>query len=159
MPDKPVYGESYHTLDDKYRINIPQKLRALFAHGGFLTRAFNGKSLIFYSYLAWENIQEFLSTMTFPEQSGLDVERFISCGSEIMLDGQGRLSVPPALRTRANLEKDITLIALGNKIEIWDSATWREYDEARLTPEAIGAALERISAQQAALAGIPRAGA
>ncbi|HEX2948230.1 MAG TPA: hypothetical protein VHV83_01445 [Armatimonadota bacterium] len=148
-----VYGESDHQLDDKGRINIPRKFQQLFEHGGFLTRAFNGKSLVFYSFEAWEEIQQYLSTLTFTEQSGDNVARYLSCGTEVRLDGQGRLSISPTLRRRASLEKDITLLAMGDKIEIWDTNTWLEYDQQNLTPETMGIALEKISAQQAAIAG------
>ncbi|HEY3377833.1 MAG TPA: hypothetical protein VGL77_10105 [Armatimonadota bacterium] len=148
-----VYGESDHQLDDKGRINIPRKYQPLFEHGGFLTRAFNGKSLVFYSYEAWEAVQQFLSSLKFTEQSGDNVARYLSCGTEVRLDGQGRLSIPPTLRRRSSLEKDVTLLAMGDKIEIWDAQTWMTYDEEHLTPETMGTALEKISSQQAAAAG------
>jgi MraZ protein len=144
-----VYGESDHQLDDKGRINIPRKFQPLFEHGGFLTRAFNGKSLVFYSYEAWEGILQFLSTLRFTEQSGDNVARYISCGTEVRLDGQGRLSITPTLRRRAGLDKDLTLLAMGDKIEIWDTETWFAYDQEHLTPDTMGIALEKISAQQA----------
>lgn len=148
-----VYGESDHQLDDKGRVNIPRKFQPLFERGGFLTRAFNGKSLVFYSYEAWENVQQFLSGITFTQQSGDNVARYLSCGTEIRLDGQGRLSIPPTLRRRASLDKDVTLLAMGDKIEIWDSQTWFDYDQQNLTPDTMGIALQQISAQQAAAAG------
>lgn len=148
-----VYGESDHQLDDKGRINIPRKFQPLFAQAGFLTRAFNGASLVFYSCEAWEGIQQLLASLQFTEQSGDNVARFLSCGTEVTLDGQGRLSIPPTLRRRANLDKEVTLIAIGDKMEIWDSQTWLEFDQQHLTPATMGVALERISAQKAALAG------
>jgi MraZ protein len=154
-----VYGESDHQIDDKGRINIPRKFQPLFEHSGFLTRAFNGKSLIFYSDEAWSEIQQFLDTLGFSEQSGVDIARFLSCGTEVSLDGQGRLSIPPTLRRRANLEKDITLIAFGNQMEIWDSQTWMKFDEEHLTPEAMGSALENINAQRRAKPGASQLGA
>ena len=148
-----VYGESDHQLDDKGRINIPRKFQPLFDQGGFLTRAFNGKSLIYYSFEAWEEIQRFLGSLRFTEQSGVDVARFLSCGTEVRLDGQGRLSITPSLRRRAALDKDVTLIALGDKIEIWDSQTWIDWEEAHLTQESMEIALAQVSERLAASAG------
>lgn len=148
-----VYGESDHQIDDKGRINIPRKFQPLFEHGGFLTRAFNGKSLTFYSYDAWEEVQQFLSTLTFTDQSGDHIARYLSCGTEVRLDGQGRLSIPPTLRRRANLDKDATLLAMGDKIEIWDSQTWFAYDQEFLTPDTMGIALEKMNAPRPTVAG------
>lgn len=148
-----VYGESEHQLDDKGRVNIPRKFQSLFERGGFLTRAFNGQSLVFFSFEAWEEVQKILSSITFTEQSGDDVARYLSCGTEIKLDGQGRLSIPPTLRRRAGLEKDLTLIAMGDKVEIWNTQTWAAYDQENLTPGTMGKALEKIGQQKAAAAG------
>jgi len=143
-----INGESVHQLDDKGRINIPRKFQTLFEQGGFLTRAFNGLSLVFFSHDAWENIQDYLSGITFTELSGDDVARFLSRGTETRLDGQGRLTIPPTLRRRARLEKDVTLIALGDKLEIWDTQTLSDYDEERMTPGDMGKALAQIRAQR-----------
>jgi len=144
-----VYGESDHQIDDKGRINIPRKFQPLFEHGGFLTRAFNGRSLVFWSFEAWDEVQQRLGTIEFTELAADDVARYLSCGTEVRLDGQGRMSIPPNLRRRAKLDKDVTLLAMGNKLEVWDSQTWQEYDEQRLTPVAMGQALNDISPRRA----------
>lgn len=145
-----VYGESDHQLDDKGRINIPRRFQGLFEHGGFLTRAFNGLSLVFYAYDAWEEVQQRLGAIEFTELAADDVARYLSCGTDVSLDGQGRLSIPPNLRRRAKLEKDVTLIGMGNKIEIWDTQTWAAYDAERLTPATMGQALTAISPKRVA---------
>lgn len=148
-----IYGESDNPLDDKGRINIPKKFQDMFEGGGFLTRAFNGQSLVFYSQEAWEGVQQFLSALTFTELAGDNVARYISCGTEVRLDGQGRLSIPPTLRRRANLEKEVTLLAMGDKMEIWDTETWLGFDQENLTPESMGNDLKTISARLLAVTG------
>lgn len=147
-----VFGESENQLDDKGRINIPRKMQSLFINGGFLTRAFNGHSLVFYTNDAWRAIQQRLAQHAFTEIAADDVARYLSCGTEVQIDGQGRLSVPPTLRRRAHLEKDVTLLAMGDKIEIWDTQTWYQYDETHLTPEQLGQALKEITTPPAASA-------
>lgn len=148
-----VHGEFDHQIDDKGRINIPRKLQPLFEHGGFLTRAFNGQSLVFYSHEAWEEVQDRLASIEFTELAADDVARYLSCGTDVKLDGQGRLSVPPNLRRRAKLDRDVTLIGLGNKIEIWDTQIWYAYDEERLTPDTMGKALSELSPRKPVSAG------
>ncbi|HEY3377528.1 MAG TPA: hypothetical protein VGL77_08540 [Armatimonadota bacterium] len=139
-----VYGESSHQLDEKGRINIPRKFQVLFLQGGFLTRAFNGQSLVFWAQDAWAAVQERLGNIEFTEVAADDVARYLSCGTEVQLDGQGRLSIPPNLRRRTKLDKDVTLLAMGDKIEIWDTQTWLDYDAERLTPSAMGQALSDL---------------
>jgi MraZ protein len=143
-----VFGESEHQLDDKGRINIPRKFQPMFEQGGFLTRGFTGMSLVFWSHDAWEDVKRRLGVTDFTALAVDDIGRYISCGTEVSLDGQGRLMVPPNLRRRANLEKEVTLLAIGNKLEIWDTATWRAYDDG-LTPAAMGQALQQIKADHA----------
>jgi len=145
-----VYGESDHQIDDKGRINIPKRFQGLFEHGGFLTRAFNGRSLVFYSYDAWEEVQQRLASIDFTQQAADDIARYLSCGTEARLDGQGRLSIPPNLRRRGSLVKDVTLIGMGDKVEVWDTDTWYAYDEANLTPQAMGNALHEIGSRHVA---------
>lgn len=140
-----TFGEFEVQIDAGGRINIPRKLHSLFEHGGFLTRAFNGQSLVFWTYEAWLSVERRLETLEFTEMAGDDVVRYLSCGSEVSIDKQGRLAVPASLRQRAKLKSDVTLLAMGSKVEIWDSATWHTYDEERLTPTNLGEALAAIS--------------
>ncbi len=144
-----VYGESEHQIDDNGRINIPRRFQALFEHGGFLTRALNSLSLVYYTHAAWQEIQDRLNAVDFSEQAADDVARYFSIGTEVRLDGQGRLTIPPNLRRRANLDKDLTLLAIGNRLEIWNSAAWQAYDNERLTPGNLGQALSALNPRRA----------
>ena len=45
-------------------------------------------------------------------------------------DGQGRITVPPTLRSYAGLTKDCVVIGANTRIEVWDAAAWQEYLEA-----------------------------
>ncbi|MHB9131285.1 MAG: division/cell wall cluster transcriptional repressor MraZ [Armatimonadota bacterium] len=155
-----LYGESDHQIDEKGRIFIPRRFHAEFEHGGFLTRAFNGFSLVCFPHAEWEGFQQRLTAIKsrLAEQDAAqylkaelasdDLTRFLSCGVPITLDGQGRLAIPPNLRRRAGLEKDVTLIGMGDRFEIWDTQNWLAYDEAHLKPTAMGQALSELSMRQ-----------
>lgn len=144
-----AYGESKHQLDEKFRLNIPRRCLPLFEHGGFLTRAYNGQSLVFYPILVWAELQKRLKTIKerLTEQDPAlflkaelatdNLTRFLSCGQDVTVDGQGRLTIPQSLRERAQLTKDVTLIGMGDRIEIWDTARWEQYDQAQ-DPMAMG---------------------
>ncbi len=153
-------GESRHQLDDKYRLNVPRRFLSLFDHGGFLTRAYNGRSLVFYPIKVWFALQERLqgikeklieqdpALFLKAELATDSVTRFLNCGQDVTLDGQGRLSLPQSLRERAKLSKEVTLIGMGDRIEIWDTATWEAYNE-ELDPAAMGEALSTLSQRAA----------
>src|SRR5438552_10954511 len=48
---------------------------------------------------------------------------------DVVLDGAGRILVPPALRQYAALDKRVVLVGQGNKFELWDEAKWLERTE------------------------------
>lgn len=153
-----VYGEAQNTLDDKGRVNTPRRFVPLFANGGFLTRAFNAKSLIFYPTPVWEALQQRLddiktrisnqdpASFLKAERATGDLYRFLNCGVPINeLDGQNRLTIPPALRKWANMTKEVTFIGMGDTIEIWDTETWHAYNLEQLTIEELDKAMSALS--------------
>ena len=145
-----VVTQSSHQIDEKGRINIGRKYLPLFEHGGFITRAFHNKSLVFYPGEVWNKmINDLLQDETLdPDRE--DIMFYLSAGSEIKLDGQNRLSIPQDLRQRMGLEKEITIVALGTKLEIWDSEKLRERDN-MLTADVISEKLVTVRQANQAL--------
>jgi len=144
--DLKVYGEAQNQFDDKGRVNAPRRFVPLFANGGFLTRAFNEKSLIFYPTPIWNAFQQRLEDIKTriadqdpafflkAERATGNLHRFLNCGVQITeLDGQNRLVIPPTLRGWASLKKEVTFIGMGDTIEIWDTETWHAYNAEQLT--------------------------
>jgi|GEM_PF-222324 len=143
-----IFGEAQNQFDDKGRVNVPRRFTPLFATGGFLTRAFNGKSLIYYPTSIWDGFQQRLDDIKtrIAEQDPAfflkaelvtgNLNRFLSCGVQVTeLDAQNRLSIPPTLRHWANLKKEATFIGMGDTIELWDTETWHAYNAEHLTIE------------------------
>ena len=59
-----------------------------------------------------------------------DIQRFLfSAAEEVTPDKQGRILLPPVLRRHAGLEKEVTIIGNRNHAEIWDTRSWRAYNE------------------------------
>jgi MraZ protein len=55
---------------------------------------------------------------------------FFSGASDVQPDRQGRVAIPQTLRTYAGLERDVVVVGVYSRIEIWDTAAWRELDQA-----------------------------
>lgn len=143
-----IFGEVQNQLDDKGRVSVPKGFQALFNRGGYLSRAFNGKSLAFYPLPIWNGFQAQIKAikqrMTENDPAAfLEAEvatgkmlRFLSGGMRIEgLDNQKRLTIPLALRSWAKMSKEITLIGMGDTVEIWDTETWHQYIAEQLTIE------------------------
>ena len=57
-----------------------------------------------------------------------DYTRFLFAGaSEETPDKQGRISITPMLREYAGLQRDVVVIGVMNRVEIWDPARWQQY--------------------------------
>ena len=151
-----IQGESNHLLDEKSRIFVPRRFQVFFDMGGFLTRALNGKSLVYFPSEEWTKYRDqwmgFIERLEVKEIANFlpaklveeKLLRHFSCGQPVTLDSSGRLTIPPALRKRAKLAEEVTLIAMGDRLEIWDTATWEEYDELEMTPAAMVQALREL---------------
>jgi MraZ protein len=53
----------------------------------------------------------------------------------VELDGHSRVLLPPELRSFAALERDVVLLGLGRKFELWQQANWDARREASLNDE------------------------
>lgn len=121
-------GEYEHTLDAKGRVIMPSKLREEMGEKFIITKGQEG-CLFAYSLSEWKNFEEKLKTL--PSYTNKNVRDFIryflSGATECELDKQGRFLIPINLRGHAMLEKEVIIIGVGTKIEIWDKKTWQRY--------------------------------
>lgn len=114
-------------LDEKGRLILPAKFRERLAPGLVVTR---GQEHCLYVFPMDEfvKVTDSLRAAPVTSKSARDYLRvFLSGASDEIPDKQGRVTVPPALRTYAGLEKELTVIGAGSRLEIWDTAAWEAY--------------------------------
>lgn len=119
------FGEYEHNLDDKGRLIIPARFRTAFEDGIFVTRGLDG-CLFAFTPSVWETIAEKLSNLSLVQSDARAFSRMIFSGSMCQLDKQGRILLPSALRQHAGLEVngEVTVVGVNNRIEIWSKARW-----------------------------------
>ena len=77
----------------------------------------------------WNNFQEKLKTLPLTNKNARDFVRFFLSGAiECEVDKQGRFLIASNLREYANMEKEIAIIGVGTRIEIWDKEKWKAYN-------------------------------
>ncbi len=143
-----IFGESEHQLDDKGRVSVPRRFLSFFNEGGFLTRSFDGECLVYWSKEAWEAFLERMNSIPSTDESADIVYRWLSSGSEVLPDAQGRLTVPPILRRYADLSSGVTLVARGDKMEMWDTGRWLQYNNEKLTTDKVRSALKQMDSRE-----------
>jgi MraZ protein len=122
-----LLGEYEHTLDEKNRLTLPAKFRQAFKGGCVLTRGFD-PCIYAYPSEQWQRlIQERLAALDPLSREARRLQQFFFSGAaEVELDGQGRVMIPGALLARGGLRKEVVVAGLGDRLELWDRAAWRE---------------------------------
>ena len=126
-------GVTHLALDSKGRLAIPAKHRDALAHPGdgkLVLTADPSHCLLLYPLPAWEPIERRLMALSsFNEKTRALQRLIVGHADDVVLDGSGRILVPPALRQYALLDKHVVLVGQGNKFEMWDRQKWLERNE------------------------------
>ncbi|MFH1255058.1 MAG: division/cell wall cluster transcriptional repressor MraZ [bacterium] len=120
-------GEYSHNLDDKGRVAIPAKFRAMMKGGAVVTRGLDD-CLFLYTKKEWVELAGKLAKLPMNKANTRAFSRLMLAGAmDVDFDGQGRIMLPEYLRKFAGLKKNITIAGLYNRLEIWDEAIWGKY--------------------------------
>jgi MraZ protein len=114
-------------LDEKGRIILPAKFRDELAPGVVMTR---GQEHCIYVFSAdeFEILHEKIRQAPLTSKQARDYQRvFLSGASAETPDKQNRITIPGNLRSYAGLDRDLTVIGVGSRVEIWDSEAWENY--------------------------------
>ncbi|RPJ05056.1 MAG: division/cell wall cluster transcriptional repressor MraZ [Deltaproteobacteria bacterium] len=122
-------GRYEHTIDSKGRISVPAKFREVLnkRYDDRLVITHYDRCLVAYPYEEWTNLEE--KQKSLPElkkETKAYLRFFYSSGVDCVIDKQGRLLIPQTHRDYASLQKEVILVGMGTKIEIWDKQHWQE---------------------------------
>lgn len=139
------YGEFQHTIDPKGRVIIPAAFRAELGVKFMITKGLEGCLFIF-SEAQWNNLVSKIETLPLSNTNARAFNRFFfSTASECELDKNCRILIPQALRAHAGLEKDVNIIGVGTRVEIWSRENWEKYSQGEiLSPDSIAETLSML---------------
>ena len=107
---------------------MPAKLREDMGEKFIITKGLDG-CLFGFSQNEWENFETKLKTLPLTNKNARDFVRFFLSGAmECEIDKQGRFLISSNLRNVATLEKEVIIIGVGTRIEIWNKDKWKEYN-------------------------------
>jgi MraZ protein len=116
-------------LDDKGRIILPAKFWDELAAGVVVTRGLE-RCLFVYSQREFEILHGKIREAPVTNKQARDYLRvFLSGASQDAPDSQRRVTIPANLREYAGLDRDLTVVGVGNRAEIWDTEAWNTYYE------------------------------
>ncbi|HEY2687856.1 MAG TPA: division/cell wall cluster transcriptional repressor MraZ [Streptosporangiaceae bacterium] len=116
-------------LDDKGRLILPAKYREELSEGLVLTKG-QERCLYVFPESEFGRITEALRTAPVTSKAVRDYSRvFFASASDEIPDKQGRITIPPALREYAALQRECVVIGANTRLEIWDATAWETYLE------------------------------
>jgi len=130
-------GSSTHVLDAKGRAVLPAKFRYKLGQRFMLTRGMGGCLWVFPEE-EWRALEERLASLSMTSRNGLALQRFfLGAAAECEVDGQGRVPIPAFLREVAKIDKEMVVVGIGKRIEIWAREVWDAYNAEDLSDERI----------------------
>ena len=124
-----LIGEYEHSLDAKGRLIMPSKLRLDIGESFIITKGLDGCLFVF-SQNEWNNFETKLKTLPLSDKNARNFVRFFLSGAtECEIDKQGRFLIPSNLREVAKLDKDVMIVGVGTRLEIWNKDIWQKCGE------------------------------
>lgn len=119
-------SEYNHTVDAKGRLIIPSKFREILGEEFVVSKGMDG-CLFVYANNDWNAFEQKLTSLPLINKEARKFARFFLAGAaQVEVDKQGRILLPASLREFAGLDKDVVLVGVGSRIEIWSREKWED---------------------------------
>jgi len=125
------YGEYLHSIDRKGRLILPAKFRetakAHFIEKFFVTRGLDG-CLFMLSEEEWKTQENKFKSISFTKSESRKFNWLYFSGAvEVNFDAQGRILLPQYLKDFAQIKKEVVIVGVSNRVEIWAKDKWEEF--------------------------------
>lgn len=142
LATKGLKGNFSHTIDTKGRMIIPSKLRARLGLSFVVTKSLDG-CLLLYPADEWDKFEKKLEMLPITNKNTRAFKRFFQADAvDITLDSQGRFTMPSTLLEFAKIKKDIVIVGVGEKAEVWSKEMWNNQDD--IDPESLALSIETL---------------
>ena len=122
-----LLGEHRYQMDPKGRISLPAKFREAFRAGVHLTLGQEG-CLYAFPPDEWVKEKERVEERGLASQGNRGYTRvFFGNAEHVDLDAQGRLVLPRRLREKVGLERDVVVLGVSDRLEVWPADAWDRY--------------------------------
>ena len=121
-----LLGEFVHTIDDKGRITVPAKFRALLSGGLVVTKGIDPCVWLF-PMAMWDTLSDKIHTLPLTDPWAREFRRQVfGTANDSVPDKQGRVILPSNLRAYAGIDGEAVIIGLDDYCEIWNPERWHE---------------------------------
>jgi MraZ protein len=118
-------GEFEHSIDDKSRLAVPARFRPALEDGLVMARGLE-RCLVIYDSDSWRAVSERVRDLNPWQADARRMQRhFFSGAVPAQPDKLGRVVIPQFLRTYAQLETEVVVVGLADRIEVWSRSEWQ----------------------------------
>ena len=138
-------GEYSHVLDAKGRMFMPAKFRDELGEKFIVTIGLD-RCLFVFPTETFQIYKEKLDAISLANRDARNFTRFFFAGAgDCELDKQGIIMLPQKLRTYARLEKDVTVVGVSGRIELWNTEDWeKEHSIENFSPDEFSEKMELL---------------
>ena len=138
-----LIGSYRHMLDQKNRFRIPSKFKNGLGEGLVITKG-SSSCLFVFSKEEFDKLLDKTSNISiFDDEAQKPLRLVMSSAFEAEEDGQGRILLPAELKLHANIKKNIVLVGVGRRLEIWAEEVWDNYSNNQNFDESVKALKDR----------------
>ena len=138
-----LIGEYEHSLDAKGRLIMPAKLRDDIGEKFIITKGLDG-CLFAFSLEEWKNFEQKLRSLPISNKDARAFSRFFFAGAiDCEIDKQGRFLISSNLREFAELTKEVVIVGMDSRIELWSKEKWQHTDD-DISADEIAAKMEML---------------
>ncbi len=135
-------GEYIYSIDNKKRLAIPSRFRQSLGKKAVVTRGIEN-CLVVYPFSEWIKLSKKIESLPTGQTNSRSFSRLMLSGAvDVELDKLGRILIPDYLKEYAFLGKNVAILGLSNRIEIWNDENWKIYK--RKTEKEIGDIAEKM---------------
>ena len=136
-----MFGKYRHSVDPKGRLFVPAKLREELGDAFYVTLGLD-HCVSVYTEVAWQRCMEKYNNLSMSQSRAIRL--LLANAAKCELDSQGRIVIPQKLRKYAGLEKDVVIIGVNDRAEIWSADAWNAQEEEEMTPEKMAACMAEL---------------
>ena len=120
-------GTYEHSIDSKNRLSLPSRIVSKINEDVVVSKGFDG-CLELRTLSAFEVYSEKLMQLSQNKKdSRIVIRQLLANAIDLSLDSAKRILIPNSLLAESNITKDVVIIGLGNKLEIWDKGTYQKF--------------------------------
>ncbi len=117
-------GRHAHAIDSKGRVAVPARFRDDLAEGVVVTRGID-RCVACYPMPVWRDLAAKVSALPITDPDARNFRRMVFAeATDLTLDAQGRILLPPDLRRWAGLDREALVVGVDTSLEIWSPAAW-----------------------------------